>query len=398
MATTNPISEPSSLSAPPSRALLVVLSAMPPEQLEPLLAQIASSLPLDDILIASPDPAPSSTPPGLKVVNSAPTKFAWILTAADFINAHELARSHNCKGILLLGSGANSIQSSGMRDLANAVLSAPYDLAVPCYEIPPQAGLVNSSILYPLTRALFATRIRFPLPADLGLSLRMAERLALTARRLVAQNQADAPLWAVSEATVAGMTIEEVDVGSRELPQPGGLDLNTILPLVAGSLFADIEAKAAFWQRARVTPPARKAIPLPSSVHTDATAEVDSLLQKFQLAYSNLREIWGLVLPPNSMLGLKRLANCDAASFRMPEQLWARIVFDFLVAYRLRSINRGHLLGAMIPLYLAWVAGHINSMAAGASPERHVEALASAFEADKAYLVARWRWPDRFNP
>jgi len=27
-----------------------------------------------------------------------------------------------------------------------------------------------------------------------------------------------------------------------------------------------------------------------------------------------------------------------------------------------------------------------------------VEMLAAAFEADKAYLVARWRWPDRFNP
>ena len=31
-------------------------------------------------------------------------------------------------------------------------------------------------------------------------------------------------------------------------------------------------------------------------------------------------------------------------------------------------------------------------------PERHIEAVAAAFEADKPYLVSRWRWPDRFNP
>jgi hypothetical protein len=99
----------------------------------------------------------------------------------------------------------------------------------------------------------------------------------------------------------------------------------------------------------------------------------------------------------------------------MPDSLWARIVYDFILAYRLRTINRGHLLGALIPLYLAWVASHLlltapagtvgtaasNARSPGAhalSPEAHIEALAAAFEADKPYLVARWRWPDRFNP
>jgi hypothetical protein len=81
----------------------------------------------------------------------------------------------------------------------------------------------------------------------------------------------------------------------------------------------------------------------------------------------------------------------------MPDNLWARIIYDFLVAYRLRTINRGHLLGALIPLYLAWVAGHINVTSSGIPAERHIEAVAAAFEADKPYLVARWRWPDRFT-
>jgi hypothetical protein len=122
------------------------------------------------------------------------------------------------------------------------------------------------------------------------------------------------------------------------------------------------------------------------------------MLDAFRLAYTNLQEIWSLVLPPNSLLGLKRLSVTDAAAFRMPESLWARIVFDFLLAYRLRTINRGHLLGALIPLYLAWVASHFNITASGTDPERHIEAVAAAFEAEKPYLVSRWRWPDRFNP
>ena len=95
---------------------------------------------------------------------------------------------------------------------------------------------------------------------------------------------------------------------------------------------------------------------------------------------------------------LKRLAATDAAAFRLSDNLWARIVYDFLLAYRLRTINRGHLLGALIPLYLAWVASHFNITASGANPEGHIEAVAAAFETEKTYMVSRWRWPDRFNP
>jgi hypothetical protein len=46
---------------------------------------------------------------------------------------------------------------------------------------------------------------------------------------------------------------------------------------------------------------------------------------------------------------------------------------------------------------MAWVAGYINVVASGTPAERQIEAVAAAFEADKPYLVARWRWPDRFN-
>jgi hypothetical protein len=130
---------------------------------------------------------------------------------------------------------------------------------------------------------------------------------------------------------------------------------------------------------------------------SDGTADVARMVAAFQLGNANLQEIWSLVLPPNSMLALRRCSMLDPAAFNMPDGLWARIVYDFLVAYRLRTINRGHLLGALIPLYLAWVAGHINVVASGTPAERHIEAVAAAFEADKPYLVARWRWPDRFN-
>ena len=157
------------------------------------------------------------------------------------------------------------------------------------YDLPPRAGLVNSAILYPLSRALFASRTRYPLAIDLGLSPRMAERLAGAGQRFTAINQTDAPLWPVSEAAVAGFAITEVDAGPRALPQPAEPDLNTILPGLTGSLFADIEAKAAFWQRARQTPQARNSIPNGHAHTADAAADIAPMLQAFRLAYTNLQ-------------------------------------------------------------------------------------------------------------
>jgi hypothetical protein len=375
---------------------------MTPEQLERVLAKLALSFPADDLLIASPDAA-SDAPladshPSLRIVTAPAANASWTLTAADFVSAYQLASKNNAPAVLMLGPESGSLASSAIQALGNAIRTTPTDLAVSCYDLPPNVGLVNSAIIYPLTRALFASDVRFPLAIDLGLSLRMAERLAGSAHRFATLNQGEAPLWPVNEAAVAGFTIDQFDVGPRIQPQPAGPDLNTILPLVIGSLFSDIDAKAAYWQRFRQLPPARVPLAMEQAASTDAAADIAPMLQAFRLGYTNLHEIWSLVLPPNSLLGLKRLAAMDALEFRMPDSLWARIVFDFLLAHRLRTINRGHLLGALIPLYLAWVASHINITASGTSPESHIEAVAAAFEADKAYLVSRWRWPDRFNP
>jgi hypothetical protein len=397
MATTNSMTDTTTAPEHSGSNLLVVLPELPADQLDPLLAHLAAVLPPQDLLIATPNELNADAHPEFRFIAFPPALPSWTVTAADFVNAHQLAQKNTARAILMLGANSGSLSERGLQSLIQTISSGPTDLAVPRYDLQPRAGLVNSSILYPLSRALFAHRVRFPLAIDLGLSLRMAERLAAGSQRFLSLNQGNAPLWAVSEATVAGWTITEVDTGPRELPQPADPDLNTILPFVTGSLFADIEAKAAFWQRARMAPAQRPA-PFTQTPAADASAEVASLLQGFRLAYTNLQEIWGLVLPPNTLLGLKRLSLIDGPAFRMPENLWARIVFDFLIAYRLRTLNRGHLLGALIPLYLAWVASHVNVIASGENPERHIETHAAAFEAEKAYLVARWRWPDRFNP
>jgi hypothetical protein len=384
--------------APATGSLLISLVPLAPDAFETMLAKLALAFPGETVLVATPDAAPQHSadsplrilPYTVTTVSASP----WILTATDYVNTYKLAQENHATACVLLGAEAQSLHPEAIRALAKSALQS--DLTTAHYNLGPREGLVNSAILYPVTRALFSTRPRFPLAIDLGLSLRMAERLATVAQRFTATGQNDAFLWPLNEAATASFSIAEVDIDPRTLPQPGAPDLNALLAQIAGSLFADVDAKASFWQRARgiqPTYPITQSAPI-----AEPPADIASMLEAFRFAYTNLHEIWSLVLPPNSLLGLKKLSLMHPESFRMPDNLWARIVYDFILAYRLRTINRGHLLGALTPLYLAWAASHLTLISSGTAPEQHIQDVAVAFETDKPYLVSRWRWPDRFNP
>ena len=377
--------------------MLVSLVPLSQEAFETTLSNLALAFPNDTVLVATPDTAPQlSSGSPLRLIPYTPTAVSatpWVLTAADYLNTYKLAQENRATSCLLLGAECQSLHPETIRALAQSSLTN--DLSVAHYDLGPREGLVNSAILYPVTRALFGTRPRFPLAIDLGLSLRMAGRLAATAQRFTATSQDDSLLWPLAEAATANFTVAEVEVSPRTIPQPANRDLNSLLALIASSFFADVDAKASFWQRARGTQPTQ---PLPQTAHVAEAPDIASMLDAFRLAYTNLHEIWSLVLPPNSLLGLKKLSMLQPENFRMPDNLWARIVYDFILAYRLRTINRGHLLGALTPLYLAWVASHLTLISTGTPPEKHIQDLAVAFETDKPYLVSRWRWPDRFNP
>jgi len=395
-----PVPSPATTPAatPAVGGLLVSLVPLAPEALETMLANLSLAFAGETVLVATPDAAPElSSDSPLRLLPYTPTTVStspWILTASDYLNTYKLAQENRATACVLLGAEAQSLHPEAIRALARSALQT--DLTTAQYNLGPREGLVNSAILYPVTRAVFGTRPRFPLAIDLGLSLRMAERLATVAQRFTATGQNDAFLWPLSEAASAGYSIAEVDVGSRTIPQPLAPDLNTLLAQITGSLFADVDAKASFWQRASGVQPTQsisQTVPM-----AEQPPDTASMLEAFRFAYTNLHEIWSLVLPPNSLLGLKKLSLMHPENFRMPDNLWARIVYDFILAYRLRTINRGHLLGALTPLYLAWAASHLTLISSGTAPEKHIQDVAVAFETDKPYLVSRWRWPDRFNP
>jgi hypothetical protein len=384
--------------------LLVCLPGMTPDALQATLAALAEAFAGESLLIASPDPAPSEQPVSATWLAYATNRacLGWTLAAADYLAATKLAAEHPARAILLLGYEM-PLERQHLRGLVECVRSHNADLAVPRFALGPTDALVNAAILYPLTRALFSSDIHFPLPVDAALSQRMAARLIAPAQHLYSVGQGDGLLWPVAEAAIAGFAVREVEAPAGSAPPPPTGEFNTLFNGVLGHLFSDIDAKANFWQRARnvAARPVAIAAGAPESEESasEMRGQAGEMIESFRLAQANLQEIWSLVLPPQSRLALKKLSLAEADAFHMDPALWARIVYDFALAFHLRTLNRGHLLGALTPLYLAWAASQLSDAARDpAAAMRDLEETAAAFDREKPYIVSRWRWPDRFNP
>ena len=366
--------------------LLICLPSMASDASAATLSAIASAFRGRSLLVASPDidaeQAASGETPHLVPYPTPRGESEWVLDAADYVAASDLARERNVAHVLLLGPDAASLHPGALVAMQGSLQSGA-DVAMPQYQTAIDDGLVNSALLYPLTRALYGD-VRFPLPLDLGLSTRMLQRLAGAAGRVLPQPEASL-LWPVSEASVAGFAVRQVEGGERLLPQPTESDLNVLFPAVTGSLFADLENKASFWQRARALPaarPDRRGSSAGSSY--GASDEIRMLAENYRAAFSNLREIWALVLPPQSLLALKKLATSSPENFHFSPALWARTVYDFALAFHMRSLNRGHLLGSFTPLYLAWVASFLRTSESGEMTGTELlELTAHAFEQEK---------------
>jgi hypothetical protein len=402
MPTTNQPDEPT-ITDHASTDILVCLPPLSVDALQPTLQTLTTAFPTQHVLIAAPVPAPNGFDATRWITTPDRPSLGWVLSAADFASAAELAATHSPKVTLLLGNcGENceGLDATALQRLTDAVLTRNIDLAVPRFRLAPTAGLVNAAILYPLTRSLFNADIHFPLALDAALSPRCLQRLAATADRLPHQQEGESLLWPVTEAAIAGLSVRETDAGSAHPAAPSG-DFNTIFASVTGSLFADIESKANFWQRARALPARTPAATStePTQPSTEITAQVHEMVDSFHLAHANLQELWSIVLSPQTRLALKKLSLTAPDAFTMEPALWARIVYDFALAFHQRTLNRGHLLGAMTPLYLAWAASHLRTSGDDTlRAAQSIEDTAAAFEAERSYMLSRWRWPDRFNP
>ena len=311
------------------------------------------------------------------------------------------AKDLAARACVVLDAGIESVTPRWLEWLAGPVLTHGFDLVAPYYRRHPYEGALTKGIVYPVFRALYGVRLRQPAAGEFVCSSRLLDHF-LEARiwdRDGAQVGID--LWLASSAVSGNFRIAEAALGIRryQTQSDDGLNLGTTLTQVVGALFADVAEHQDRWQRVRGSVPVQQFGESGGALAEAVSLDRDALIESFRLGYRELRDIWTWVLPPRTILDLRRLMDVSPGSFRLDDALWARIVYDFALGYRLRVLARDHLLRSLVPLYLAWLASFVVEVRDRGDEEvdERIERLAAAFEAQKPYLISKWRWPERLR-
>jgi glucosylglycerate synthase len=305
------------------------------------------------------------------------------------------------RGCCVIASKLEHARSKWVCQLTEPLLEASCDFVAPNYARRKFEGLLNSSIISPLTRSLYGLRIQNPMGPDLGISQRLYQKLLHGEQNGKTGGSGMHLLASLVPLVLCGnLQAAQAYLGARSYPPSDWTTVSSLLSEILGPIFLAMERNAACWQRMRTSSPVRALNEPTSAPQTTGTMEIERLVHSFQLGIRDLQEIWGLILPPASLLELRKLARLPTEQFHIPDELWVRIVYDFALAHRLRTINRDHLLRSLTPLYLGWVASYAREVetAEENAIEHRLEGLSLAYEMGKPYLVSRWRWPDRFNP
>ena len=307
----------------------------------------------------------------------------------------EIARELKVKAMVMVDSDLRSIVPEWVELLAGPILKGGYDFVAPMYARYKYDGTITNNISYPLTRALYGTRIRQPIGGDFAVSGDLVARyLELeTFDELTARFGID--IWMTHSAINEGFAVCQARLGAKihDAKDPAS-DLGPMFRQVVGTLFKLAGHYEDRWLRVRGSHP----IPEYGFERVIAPEEVtvshDKLIDNFEGARLTQPEVWRDLLSPEQFERVMALEIPPTPSdFRFTAELWVRCLYDALVAFHRPEADRERLLAALTPLYFGRTAGFITDTLDMTTDqaERVIEDQAQQFEELKPYLAGRWR-------
>ncbi len=310
-----------------------------------------------------------------------------------FRTIFEVARRLDVKACAVVDADLRSITPEWINLLLRPILSGGCDFVAPYYLRHKYDGTITNSLVYPLTRALYGVQIRQPIGGDFGFSGKLAGHYMdqHVWESDVAGFAID--IWMTTEAVASGARVCQSFLGAKiHNPKDPAADLSAMLAQVVGAIFALMEAHQHVWF------PLQGSHPVPlfgfqyevgvEPVHVN----VDHMIASFRQGLADLRPIWELMLAPETLQALTATEGMPAHGFHIPDEVWARTVYDCAHAFHHRVLNREHLIKAMTPLYLGRTASFVveTQGLTTREAEDRVEQLGRVFEQLKPYLLERW--------
>ena len=335
----------------------------------------------------------------------------------------EMAAALEVQALVVVDSDLRSIVPEWIELLAGPILKGGYDFVAPLYARYKYDGTITNTVTYPLTRALYGHRIRQPIGGDFGVSGDLVRHYLTLDDWTPDVSKFGIDIWMTTSAIAGGFAVCQTRLGAKiHDPKDPGSDLGPMFRQVVGTILRLANKHADHWLDIKGSHdvPAygfeRIIDPPPLEVNTLR------LLSEFHAGSLALADTWRSMLAPATVAVVLELAadagrQVDAAqaklgiggdvastsastlemaeavsTFHFPDDLWARVIYDLIIAARDPKPSLEALVASLVPIYFGRVGSFVieNRHVTTEQAEDRVERQAREFELLKPYLVDRW--------
>jgi hypothetical protein len=324
-----------------------------------------------------------STPPGVKGKGN------------NFHNLFRKVVQLKAQAVVVVDADLKSITPQWIKHLGEPLFN-DFGYVAPLYVRHKYDGTITNAIAYPLTRALYGRRVRQPIGGDFGFSGDLARIYLSSPSWSEAVQNFGIDIWMTTLAMNNNVPICQAYMGRPKIhkPKDPGSDLGPMFSQVVGTIFNLMTQSTGYWMRVKWSRPTaifgfglgEVEMPPPVKVSQDKLAE------KFKAGFGEYQELWTKILTESIMNKVTEIGQLPSDQFEFPVQLWARLLFDYAVAYRDKVVDEAELLNSLIPLYFGKTLSFVRKTERMSvqQAEEFIENECMVFEETKPYLLERW--------
>ena len=127
------------------------------------------------------------------------------------------------------------------------------------------------------------------------------------------------------------------------------------------------------------------------------SVDLEALYKSFISGFDKYGHIWEKILPKPEWKEINKTKKISEEKFYYQSDLWARILFNYAIAYRNNEILKELIIESMIPFYHSRILSFVNKTVHMniKECEEYFESIVRVFEEEKPYLIRRWNEDQR---
>jgi glycosyltransferase involved in cell wall biosynthesis len=299
------------------------------------------------------------------------------------------------KAVMVVDADLKSITPTWIRNLAEPIFDQ-YHFVAPLYVRHKYDGAITNNVAYPLTRALYGRRVRQPVGGDVGFSGELARMYLESDAWSDSVAEFGIDIWMVTTAMRNRMAIIQAFMGKAKIHKVKDpiVDMEPVFRTIMATILQMMLLYENFWKDVKWSRPTavfgagmgEVDLPPPVTVNTEV------LWQRFNDGLNQYGTEYEQFLGRQNINKLEEVAGLPADVFEFPTGLWAKILYDFAVAYRKGLFPLDELLSQLVPLYHGKTLSFVLETQAMNTQqvEEFIEDQCLQFEKTKPYLLERW--------